>query len=140
MQQNRFLLYKSIENIEQMLYIVMEKYLFFKIYMISKRGENIQKDELIQFHIFLLQLKNHLEEMIDNNDRLVFQSYKKIDVTPHMIQKSKREHELAVFILSRDIADLLSNNNHSGLEKISNKLGQLSKRIMTEKEKRLIIL
>ena len=90
--------------------------------------------------MFLLQFKNHLEEMIDINDGVVFESYKKLDVTTYMIYKSKREHKLAVFILSRGIADLLSNNNHSGLEKISNKLGQISKRIMTEKEKRLIIL
>jgi len=89
--------------------------------------------------MFLLQLKNHLEEMIDNNGTLVFQDYKKIDVTPHMIHKSKREHELAIFLLSREIADLLSNNNHSGLEKVSNRLGHISKRFMTEKEKRFIL-
>ena len=103
------------------------------MFIFSERGQIIQKDELIQFHMFLLQLKNHLEEMIDNNDRLVFQSYKKIDVTPHMIQKSKREHELAVFILSRDIADLLSNNNHPGLETVSKRLGKISERFMTGK-------
>ena len=103
------------------------------MFIFSERGQIIQKDELIQFHMFLLQLKNHLEEMIDNNDRLVFQSYKKLDVTPYMIQKSKREHELAVFILSRDIADLLSNNNHSGLEKVSKRLSKISERFITGK-------
>jgi hypothetical protein len=90
--------------------------------------------------MFLLQFKNHLEEMIDTNDGVVFNSYKKLDVTPYMIYKSKREHKLAVFMLSRAIVDLLSDNNHSGLEKISNKLSQISKRIMTEKEKRFILL
>ena len=77
--------------------------------------------------------------MIDTNDGVVFESYKKLDVTPYMIYKSKREHKLAVFMLSRGVVDLLSDNNHSGLEKISNKLGQISKRIMTEKEKRFIL-
>jgi hypothetical protein len=90
--------------------------------------------------MFLLQFKNHLEEMIDTNDGVVFESYKKLDVTPYMIYKSKREHKLAVFMLSRGIADLLSYNNHSGLEKISNKFGQISKCIMTEKEKKFILL
>ena len=93
---------------------------------------NMQKDELIQFHMFLLQLKNHLEAMVDNNDRLVFQSYDKLNVTPYHIQKSKREHKLAVFTLSRGIANLLSNNNYPGLEKVSNSLGQISERFMTE--------
>lgn len=97
----------------------------------------MQKDELIQFHMFLLQLKNHLEEMVDNYDKQVFRSYEKLNVTPYQIYKSKREHELAVFTLSREIANLLSYNNFPGLEKISNRLGQISERFMTEKEKKI---
>ena len=92
----------------------------------------MQKDELIQFHMFLLQFKNHLEEMVDNNDGLVFQFYDKLDVTPYQIYKSKREHKLAVFTLSRGIANLLSHNNYPGFEKVSNSLGQMSERFMTE--------
>lgn len=99
----------------------------------------MQKDELIQFHMFLLQLKNHLEEMVDNYDKQVFRSYEKLNVTPYQIYKSKREHELAVFTLSREIANLLSYNNFPGLEEISNRLGQISERFMTEKEKRFIL-
>jgi len=95
----------------------------------------MQKDELIQFHMFLLQLKNHLEGMVDNNDGLEFQSYDKLNVTPYQIYKSKREHKLAIFILSRGIANRLSNNNYPGLEKVSDRLGQISERFMTEKEK-----
>ena len=100
----------------------------------------MQKDELIQFHMFLLQLKNHLEKMVDNNDGLVFQSYYELDVTPYQIYKSKREQELAVFILSKGIAKLLSHNNFPGLEKVSNRLGQISERFMTEKEKSFMLL
>jgi len=90
--------------------------------------------------MFLLQLKNHLEDMVDNNDGLEFQSYDKLNVTPYQIYKSKREHKLAIFILSREIADLLSHNNFSGLEKVSNRLGQISERFMTEKEKGFMLL
>ena len=98
----------------------------------------MQKDELIQFHMFLLQLKNHIDNMVDNNDRLEFQSYDKLNVTPYQIYKSKREHELAVFILSKGIVNLLSHNDCPGLEKLSKRFGQISERIMTEKEKELI--
>jgi len=98
----------------------------------------MQKDELIQFHTFLLQLKMHLEGMVDNNGGLEFQSYGKLNVTPYQVYKSKREHELAVFTLSKGIAILLSHNNYPGLEKVSNRLGQMSERFMTEKEKELI--
>ena len=98
----------------------------------------MQKDELIQIHTFLLQLKTHLDDMVDNNDGLEFQSYDKLDVTPYQVYKSKREHKLAVFTLSKGIATLLLHNNYPSLEKVSNRLGQMSERFMTEKEKELI--
>ncbi|GAH08103.1 unnamed protein product, partial [marine sediment metagenome] len=43
----------------------------------------MQKDELIQIHTFLLQLKIHLDDMIDNNRGEEFQSYDKLNVTPY---------------------------------------------------------
>ncbi len=98
----------------------------------------MQKDELIQLHTFLLQLKTHLDDMVSNNGGTEFQPYEKLNVTPFQVYKSKREHKLAVFTLSRGIASLLVNNNCPGLEKISNRLGQMSERFMTEKEKELI--
>ncbi len=100
----------------------------------------MQKDELIQFHMFLFQLKNHLEGLFDNYKGLEFQSYEKLNITPHQVYKSKREQELAIFILSRGIANFLSYNNFPGLEKTSNRLGQISERHITEKEKRFILL
>jgi hypothetical protein len=98
----------------------------------------MQKDELIQLHTFLLQLKTHLEYMVKNNGGHEFQSYERLDVTPYQVYKSKREHKLAVFTLSQGIACLLSNNECPGLEKISNRLDQMSGRFMTNKEKELI--
>jgi len=78
--------------------------------------------------------------MVDNNNGLEFQFYDILDVTPYHIYKSKREHKLAVFTLSRGIANLLSNNNYPGFKKTSNRLGQISERFMTEKEKRFMLL
>ena len=98
----------------------------------------MQKDELIQLHTFLLQLKTHLEYIVENNGGREFNYYEKLNVTPYQVYKSKREHKLAVFTLSRGIAELLSNNNCPGLEKISNRLEQMSTRFMTNKEKELI--
>jgi len=100
----------------------------------------MQKDELIQLHTFLLQLKTHLDEMVENNGGLEFQSYERLNVTPYQVYKSKREHKLTVFTLSKGIAHLLSNNNCPGLEKISGRLGQMSERFMTEKEKEILRL
>jgi hypothetical protein len=98
----------------------------------------MQKDELIQLHMFLLQLKTHLEDLCDNNGGSEFFTYDKLSVTPYQVYKSKREHKLAVFTLSKGITDLLSNNKCSGLDKISNRLDQMCIRFMTEKEKELV--
>ena len=98
----------------------------------------MQKDELIQLHTFLLQLKTHLEDMVTHNGGVEFHPYKKLDVTPYQVYKSKREHKLAVFTLSRGIATLLSNNSCPGLEKVSGRLEQMAERFMTEKEKEML--
>lgn len=98
----------------------------------------MQKDELIQLHAFLLQLKTHLEDLMQNNGGTEFEPYNKLDVTPYQVYKSKREHKLAVFTLSKGIAKLLSNNNFPGLEKVSNRLEQMAERFMTEKEKEML--
>lgn len=100
----------------------------------------MQKDELIQLHTFLIQLKTHLEDIVDNNGGREFYLYEQLNVTPYQVYKSKREHKLAVFTLSKGIADLLSNNNCPGLEKISNRLDLMAGRFMTSKEKELMRL
>ena len=98
----------------------------------------MQKDELIQLHTFLLQLKNHLEDLIGNDGIEQFEIYNILDVTPYQVYKSKREHTLAVFTLSKGIADLLLDNSFTGLEKISTRLEMMSERFMTDKEKSII--
>ena len=98
----------------------------------------MQKDELIQLHTFLLQLKTHLEDLIGNDGIEEFIVYNTLNVTPYQVYKSKREHTLAVFTLSKGIADLLTKNNFTGLEKISSRLEMMAERFMTDKEKDLI--
>jgi len=97
----------------------------------------MQKDELIQLHMFLLQLKTHLEDILTNDGIKEFLHYEKLDVTPYQVYKSKREHTLAVFTLSKGIADLLANSSYPGLEKISCRLEMMAERFMTDKEKHL---
>ncbi len=101
----------------------------------------MQKDELIQLHTFLYQMRTHVEQLCENNEFATVNKYEKLEITPYQIHKSKREHKLAVFTLSKDIAGILSSSNSdSGLEKIANRLDQMSIRFMTDKEKELIKL
>jgi hypothetical protein len=99
----------------------------------------MQKDELIQLHTFLLQLKTHLEDLVEQDNGTEFLSYEKLNVSPYQVYKSKREHKLAVFTLSKGIATLLSNNHCPGLGKISNRLELMCERFMTNKEKETLL-
>ena len=96
----------------------------------------MQKDELIQLHTFLFQIRNHLEQTCENNG-CEFTDYEKLDITPYQVHKSKRGHRLAVFKLGKGIAEILSNNNGLGFDKASNRLEQMAERFMTEKEKEM---
>jgi hypothetical protein len=99
------------------------------------KAVTMQKDELIQLHTFLYQIRSQLEQICEHNG-CDHNSYEKLEITPYQIHKSKREHKLAVFTLSRDIAGILSNNNDDpGLGKIANRLEQMTIRFMTQREK-----
>ena len=91
-------------------------------------GRETQKDEIIQFHTFLLQLRTHLENMIENNNTHAFLSYDKLNIVPHKIHKSKKEHKLAVFELSKGIADLLQENDCSVFQRIYDDLEKMCDR------------
>lgn len=101
-------------------------------------GILMQKDEIIQLHMFLLQLKNHLQDILGDDGAEEFAMYEKLNVTPYQVYKSKREHTLAVFMLSKGIADLLTNSNYPGLDKISSRLAAMSERFMTDKDRHLL--
>ena len=105
--------------------------------MYRREGQPMQKDELIQLHTFLYQIRSQLEQMYEKNDgNNGHSSYAKLMITPYQIHKSKREHKLAVFTLSKDIAGIISTNTKDpSLEKIATRLDQMALRFMTEKER-----
>jgi len=81
-------------------------------------GRDIQKDELIQIHAFLLQLRTSLENLVKNNNPKAFLSYEELSIGPHKIYKSKKEHKLAVFELCKGITNLLQGSNCSVFQRI----------------------
>ena len=91
-------------------------------------GSEIQKDELIQIHAFLLQLRAHLENMVKNSNPQVFLSYEKLNIGPHKVHKSKKEHKLAVFELSKGITNLLQESNCSVFQRIYDDLEKMCNR------------
>lgn len=83
---------------------------------------NMQKDELIQMHSFLLHLRFHMENMYDYHEETPFYSYDKLGISPIHINKSKNEHNLAVFELSKGIANLICKTNNTLDQRIFNNL------------------
>ncbi|HEC94571.1 MAG TPA: UPF0058 family protein [Thermoplasmatales archaeon] len=94
----------------------------------------MQKDELIQLHTLLIQLRAYIEEMCGNDGRS-FKEYEELAVTPYHIYKSKREHTLAVFTLGKGIAQLLSHKGYPGFDKLSMRLQQMSERFKAPKQR-----
>ena len=91
-------------------------------------GKEIQKDELIQIHAFLLQLRTALENLVENNNSKAFLCYEKLSIGPHIIHKSKKEHKLAVFELCKGITNLLQESNCSVFQRIYDDLEKMCNR------------
>ena len=86
----------------------------------------MNKDELLQIHIVLVIVRRYLEQ--DNIREDTFAEYDALNIAPHHFQRSKLEHEVAVFTLSRNIAsslcDTYRNDSplHDFLGAIANKI------------------
>ena len=80
---------------------------------------------MIQLHAFLLQLRTNLENMVEKNDPDIFSSYDSLNTGPHKIHKSKTDHKIAIFELSKGIASLLKNNNSILFEKVYDNLDRM---------------
>ena len=85
----------------------------------------MRKDEIIQLHMFLLQLRAQLANMVGKDNSQAFLSYDEMNIFPQQVYKTKDEHKLAVFELSKGIANLLQENNCSAFQKIHNRLEEL---------------
>jgi hypothetical protein len=70
----------------------------------------MHKDELLQLHSLLCQMKRYFE---DCGLPLVgeFGEYEALQVSPQHIHKSKTEHKRAVFLLGKGLADVVMTGN-----------------------------
>ena len=65
---------------------------------------------------------------MENNNPQAFLSYEKLNIGPHKIHKDKNEHKLAIFELSKGIANLLQKNNCFVFQGIYDDLRKICKR------------
>ena len=68
--------------------------------------------------MFLVQLKSYLENNIIDTKLNHFLSYDLLNICPQHVFKSKSEHELAIFEISRGIAYLIRGNESSAFQEL----------------------
>jgi hypothetical protein len=93
---------------------------------IRPAGEpTLQKDELIQMHTLLCQIKNHLENTgVAAADH--FREYDDLGVSPVHVHRSKGDHKRAIFLLGKELASFASSGELSGPALVSNRFAALA--------------
>ena len=66
--------------------------------------------------------------MVENNNPQAFLPYDEMNILPQQVHKSKDEHELAIFELSKGIANLLQENDYSISQQIHDSLERMCNR------------
>ncbi|ETA67994.1 MAG: hypothetical protein PWQ51_534 [Methanolobus sp.] len=83
----------------------------------------MHKDELIQLHTLMAQIRRHFEHMgVDNS----FTEYDSLSISPLHVHRSKAEHKHAIFVLGNDIAAALSQDDTSGIGRTSERMHELA--------------
>jgi hypothetical protein len=77
----------------------------------------MQKDELIQLHSLLCQVKRFLETDDQSDAGKRFAEYANLGVAPQHIHKSKTLHKKAVFLLGKEIAGVVAQRLPPGPER-----------------------
>lgn len=88
----------------------------------------MHKDELIQLHTLLCQMKNYFERTVPDGGPH-FRDYLSYGVSPQHIHKSKLQHKRAVFLLGKDLAETVAGTDEfSNAHKIGVRLSELAKK------------
>lgn len=69
----------------------------------------MHKDELLQLHSLLCQVKRFFEDANVPMDS-VFDAYEEMEVSPQHIHKSKTDHKRAVFMLGKGLSEVVMND------------------------------
>ncbi len=89
----------------------------------------MHKDELIQLHTLMAQMKKYFE--CKGND-YNFDEYQLLSISPVHIHRSKAEHKHAIFVLGNELASLISDDEYSGVGRTSARMQELAARANTE--------
>ncbi len=85
----------------------------------------MHKDELLQLHSLLCQMKRYFEEAgMDLQE--AFGDYDELDVSPQHIHKSKTDHKRAVFLLGKGFSDLVLTGDPEHRNRLRDRFSKLA--------------
>jgi len=91
-------------------------------------GGNIHKEELIQLHTLMVQMKTFFE----GSGKGEFSQYQSLQISPIHVHRSKSEHKHAIFVLGKEIASVMAHDEFSGAGRTSVRMQELAIRTMDE--------
>ncbi len=91
----------------------------------------VHKEELIQLHQMLYDVKTYLETL---NPNLKFPQYQTLKITPSQQHKSKMEHKYAIFVLGTEIANAMKDVDYTSSSRISARMKELADKALKEME------
>lgn len=85
----------------------------------------MHKDELIQMHTLLCQIKSHIETSTPTTAETWFGEYRTMGISPIHVHRSKAEHKKAIFVLGKEISAYLADGEYSGPARMSARLADM---------------
>jgi hypothetical protein len=89
----------------------------------------VHKEELIELHQMLFDVKSYLEAI---NPNLKFSQYMALKITPSQQHKSKMEHKYAIFVLGAEIANAMKDVDYTSSSRISTRMKELADKALKE--------
>ncbi len=86
----------------------------------------MHKDELIQLHTLMAQIKKYLESQGVEHD---FGEYNSLAISPVHIHRSKAEHKHAIFVLGNHLASIISEDDFSSTGRTSVRMQELADKL-----------
>ncbi|MDK2893012.1 UPF0058 family protein [Methanohalophilus sp.] len=83
----------------------------------------MHKDELIQLHTLMAQIKKYLESQGIEHD---FEEYNSLAISPIHIHRSKAEHKHAIFVLGNHLASIIAEDELSSSWRTSVRMQELA--------------
>lgn len=88
--------------------------------------EIMRKEELVRLHELMSELREYFKQKGGK-----FEEYEQLRIDPSDLHKSKEEHKHAVFILGKELAGSMAQNELSDRSKIKERMEELAKETKT---------